>query len=267
MGSDKLLPFDLAIVRSQVPNRRIEWRSIVESTMTEASQLAAAGAVSGTIIGAEEQTAGQGRHGRSWHSEPGSGLYVSIILRRQFAPATLPVVTLALGLAVRAAILKATDLACDLRWPNDVLIPSKKSEGKCAGILTQLESSAIIAGIGINVNHSSFDGASFPAELSKIATSLRIAGGRVQSRERLLLELLASVDSYCDLLESQGRGPVIETFARASSYVSGRRVCVDQDGSLLRGTTAGLNDSGFLMLRGDDGVGRVIVAGGVRPCS
>ena len=174
------------------------------------------------MVGAEEQTAGQGRHGRTWHSEPGSGLYVSIILRHQFAPATLPVVTLALGLAVREAILKSTDLACDLRWPNDVLIQSKK----CAGILTLLEGSAIIAGIGINVNHSQF-----PDELSGIATSLRIASGRVHSRERLLVELLPSVDRYCALLETEGRGPILEMFSRASSYVSGRRVCVDQDGS------------------------------------
>jgi BirA family biotin operon repressor/biotin-[acetyl-CoA-carboxylase] ligase len=245
-----------------MPDRRIEWHNLIDSTMIEASRLAAAGAPSGTVVGAEEQTAGQGRHGRTWHSEPGSGLYVSIILRRQFTPQTLPVVTLALGLAVHEAILKATDLACDLRWPNDVLLQSKK----CAGILTQLEastrSSAIIAGIGINVNHSSF-----PVELIAIATSLRLASGRVQSRERLLAELLASVDTYCDLLETQGRGPVIEMFARASSFVSGRRVCVDQDGSELRGTTAGLTDSGFLTLRSDDGTNSVIVAGGVRPCS
>lgn len=240
------------------PNRRIEWHDVIDSTMTEASRLAAAGAPSGTVVGAEEQTAGQGRHGRSWHSEPGAGLYVSVILRRQYAPATLPVVTLALGLAAQEAILKSTNLACDLRWPNDVLIQSKK----CAGILTVLEGSAIIAGIGINVNHSSF-----PVELTGIATSLRIVTGRVQSREGLLLELLACIDTYCDLLETQGRGPIIETFARASSYVSGRRVCVDQDGSQLRGITAGLNDSGFLMLRGDDGSNSVIVAGGVRPCS
>jgi BirA family transcriptional regulator, biotin operon repressor / biotin---[acetyl-CoA-carboxylase] ligase len=252
------MPFDVAWLRSQLPDRRIDWHSVIDSTMTEASRLAAAGAPSGTVVGAEEQTAGQGRHGRSWHSEPGSGLYVSIILRRQYVPATLPVVTLALGLAVHEAILKSTNLACDLRWPNDVLIQSRK----CAGILTLLESSAIIAGIGINVNHSMF-----PAELGGIATSLRIASGRAQSRERLLLELLASIDTYCDLLETQGRGPIIETFARASSYVSGRRVCVDQDGSELRGTTAGLNDSGFLMLQSDDGTSSVIVAGGVRPCS
>jgi BirA family transcriptional regulator, biotin operon repressor / biotin---[acetyl-CoA-carboxylase] ligase len=252
------MPFDVAWLQSQMPGRRIEWHSVIGSTMTEALRLAAAGAPSGTVVGAEEQTVGQGRHGRSWHSEPNSGLYVSVILRRQFTPATLPVVTLALGLAAQEAILKSTNLACDLRWPNDVLIRSKK----CAGILTVLDGSAIIAGIGINVNHSSF-----PAELASIATSLRIAGGHVQSRERLLVELVASVDAYCDLLETHGRAPVIEMFARASSYVSGRRVCVDQNGSTLRGTTAGLNDSGFLMLRNDDGTNSVIVAGGVRPCS
>jgi BirA family biotin operon repressor/biotin-[acetyl-CoA-carboxylase] ligase len=226
--------------------------------MAEASQLAAEGAPSGTVVGAEEQTSGHGRHGRSWHSEAGSGLYASIILRRPYAPDTLPVVTLALGLAVQEAILKSTHLTCDLRWPNDLLIQSKK----CAGILTQLDGSAIIAGIGINVNHSSF-----PADLRGIATSLRLAGGRPQSRESLLVELLASVDTYCALLETQGRGPVIAAFSCASSYVSGRRVCVDQDGSEMRGVTAGLNESGFLLLRGDDGRNHVIVAGGVRPCS
>jgi BirA family biotin operon repressor/biotin-[acetyl-CoA-carboxylase] ligase len=104
-------------------------------------------------------------------------------------------------------------------------------------------------------------------ELRAIATSLRAASGSVHSRERLLAELLASVDTYCGLLETEGRGAIIETFSRVSSYVSGRRVCVDLEGTVLHGTTAGLNDSGFLMLRHDDGTASVIVAGGVRPCS
>jgi len=238
-------------------DRRIEWHTTIGSTMTEASRLAAEGAPSGTVVGADQQTAGVGRRGRSWHSEPGTGLYISVILRLALDPAIMPVVTLALGLAVTEAILKVTDLACDLRWPNDVLIQSKK----CAGILTQLESSAIIAGIGMNVNHSQF-----PEELSGIATSLRIASGREQSRESLLLELLPAIDRYCALLENDGRAPILEMFSRASSYVSGRRVCVDQDGSTLLGTTAGLADSGFLLLRGDDGRDHQIVAWGVRPC-
>ncbi len=249
---------DLARVQSELPDHRMYWHTTIGSTMTEASQLAASGCESGTVVGAEEQTAGQGRYGRTWHSEPGSGLYVSIVLRYPFPPHAQPLVTLALGLATGEAILKAAGLACDLRWPNDVLIQSKK----CAGILTQLEGPAIIAGIGINVNH-----AVFPDELSTIATSLRMASGRMHSRERLLVELVSSVTSFCTLLEKEGREPILTMFSRASSFVHGRRVYVDQGGSMLQGTTAGVNESGFLVLLGDDGKQNVIIAGGVRPCS
>jgi BirA family biotin operon repressor/biotin-[acetyl-CoA-carboxylase] ligase len=252
------MPFDIEWVRARLADHRIDWHATIGSTMTAAQLLAVAGCASGTIVGAEEQTAGQGRYGRRWHSEASDGLYVSMVLRYPFPPGAQPLVTLALGLAAADAILKATDLACDLRWPNDVLVQSRK----CAGILTQLEGSAIIAGIGINVNHSEF-----PDELSAIATSLRMASGRVQSRERLLVELVSSVDSFCTLLEKQGKVPILEMFSRASSFVHGRRVSVEQGDSMLSGTTAGLNESGFLLLRDDAGKQNVIIAGGVRPCS
>ena len=227
----------------------------IDSTMFEASRLAAAGADSGTTVVAEEQTAGQGRHGHSWHSEPGAGLYLSVILRFPFEPETVPVVTLALGLAVVEAIHETTGIVCDLRWPNDVLIRDRK----CAGILTQLEGAAVIAGIGINVNHSAF-----PEELSAVATSLRIASGREQSREDLLTKLLPTVDSYCGLLAHQGKGPILDMFTNASSYVRGRRVKIDDT---VEGMTAGLNESGFLLLRDDAGKQHTILAGGGRPCS
>ena len=82
---------DCDLLRAEMPGRRIDWHAVLGSTMTEASRLAEAGAPSGTVVGAEEQTAGLGRRGRTWHSEPGSGLYVSVILRHQFAPATFAV--------------------------------------------------------------------------------------------------------------------------------------------------------------------------------
>jgi BirA family biotin operon repressor/biotin-[acetyl-CoA-carboxylase] ligase len=250
--------FNLDAVRAQLPGRRIDWHPILQSTMIAAGELVTEGAPSGTVVGTEEQTAGRGRHGRSWHSEPEAGLYVSVILRRRFTPLTLPLVTLALGLAARDAILRATGLTCDLRWPNDVLIGSQK----CAGILAQMEGSAIIAGIGMNVNHLEF-----PDELGGTATSLRMATGSKHSREELLIELLPAIDSYCALLEAEGRGPILELFSQASSYVTGRRVCVDQDGSTLRGITAGLAETGFLIVRDDHGRDHRIIAGGVRPCS
>ena len=226
--------------------------------MTEAIRLASAGCASLTVVGADEQTAGQGRYGRAWHSEAGSGLYVSIVLRHSLSPKSLPLVTLALGLATADAILKATGAACDIRWPNDVLIHSKK----CGGILAQLEGTAIIAGIGINLNQTEF-----PDDLESIATSLRIATGRTHSRERLLVELVSCVRAWWELLERDGPKPILETFSRASSFVHGRRVTVDQGGSTLRGTTAGLNDSGFLILRSEDGSENLVMSGGVRPCS
>ncbi len=249
--------FDLAWVREQLPGREIEWFPTVDSTMFEASRLAAQGAASGTVVGADEQSAGHGRHGRTWHSEADAGVYLSVVLRFPFTPETLPVVTLALGLAANEAIVKATGVACDLRWPNDVLIGDRK----CAGILPQLENKAIVAGFGINVNQ-----AEFPAELAGIATSLRIASGKAQSRERVVVELLPAIDAFCEVLARDGKGPILELFSQASSYVRGRRVCVEQGESTLKGTTAGLNAQGFLLIRDDAGGMHTVIAGGVRPC-
>ena len=157
---------NLSWVRSQLPDRRIDWYRSLPSTMPEATRLVIEGYPSGTTVGADEQTAGHGRYGRHWHSEPDAGLYVSVILRHKFKPDEIPIVTLALGLAVTEAIHQTSNVMCDLRWPNDILIHDRK----CAGILTQLEGEAVIAGIGINVNQTSF-----PAEIASVATSLRTA--------------------------------------------------------------------------------------------
>lgn len=252
------MPFDLSLVRSQFPTRRLEWFPSIDSTMFEASRLATAGAPSGTAVIADEQTAGHGRYGRPWHSEAEAGLYVSVILRFPFVPDALPLVTLALGLAATEAILKAAGVVCDLRWPNDVLIGGRK----CAGILPQLEGPSIVAGFGINVNQLAF-----PPELSAAATSLRMETGRLQSRERVLIELLPAIDAFCANLADNGKGPILDMFTQSCSYVRGRRVQVDQGDSILTGTTMGLNGSGFLMVRDDAGKQHTIIAGGVRPCS
>src|SRR4051812_48926932 len=104
------MPFDVEWVRSRLPDRRIDWHAALGSTMTEASRLAALGCESGTVVGAEEQTKGQGRLGRTWHSELESGLYISIVLKHLLPAHTVPLITLALGLAAAEAILKTTDL-------------------------------------------------------------------------------------------------------------------------------------------------------------
>jgi BirA family transcriptional regulator, biotin operon repressor / biotin---[acetyl-CoA-carboxylase] ligase len=252
------MPLDIDLVRQRLPGRVISYFDVIDSTMPEAARLAAAGCGPGTLVIAGEQTAGQGRYGRFWHSAPESGLYVSIVLRPALSSSSLPVLMLALGLATAEAIARATGLTCDIRWPNDVLIHDKK----VAGILVQLQERFVIAGIGINVNHQEF-----PPDLTEIATSLRNASGKSHSRENLLVALLPAVESYCRLLVDSGKESILNLFYRASSYASGRRVVVEAVDGTIEGTTAGLDPSGFLIIEQEDGTKRLIVAGGVRAVS
>jgi BirA family biotin operon repressor/biotin-[acetyl-CoA-carboxylase] ligase len=214
---------------------KIEWFPTLDSTMLEARRNPAPG----RVIVADEQTAGMGRHGRAWHSPPGEGLYVSIVLLIRPAP----IVTLALGLAVRDVI----GAQADLRWPNDVLLGGRK----CAGILAQAEGDSVIAGIGINVSQTSF-----PEGLDTPATSLALEGIHV-TREDLLAKLLPAVDHFVALPQEE----ILRRFERASSYAVGRRVRAGD----REGVTCGLDASGFLRLREDNGTETMVLAGGVRP--
>jgi len=264
------MPLDLDMVRAALPGREIVGYDVCGSTMTEAAKLARDGHPSGTVVVAEEQTAGQGRYRRAWHSEPGSGLYPSIVLRIGIPEESAGVLSMMLGLATAEAIARAADIRCDLRWPNDVLIGDRK----CAGILVRMEPPALnapagspdsstpafIAGIGINVNHCAF-----PPELAAIATSLRLAAGRPLAREALLIHLLETVDSFTRMLAEGGKEPILAMFTRASSYVAGKRVIVEQGGQMIEGVTDGLDASGFLYVKRPDGTRAVILAGGVRP--
>jgi BirA family biotin operon repressor/biotin-[acetyl-CoA-carboxylase] ligase len=247
---------DVEAVRARFPGRVIQWFDSVPSTMPLTAKLAAEGAAHGTVVGAEEQTAGQGRLGRSWHSEAGRGLYVSIVLRSAQAAGAFPGLTLAVGLATQEAILRSCGVHCDLRWPNDILIGEKK----CAGILLNREGAAAIAGIGINVNHKSF-----PPEIAPLATSLRLAAGHEFSREKLLVELLDSVEAYCEMIDRDGIEPILRLFTQMSTYASGRRVVVETPSGVVEGITEGLDPQGFLRVRTDNGRVERIMAGGVRP--
>jgi BirA family transcriptional regulator, biotin operon repressor / biotin---[acetyl-CoA-carboxylase] ligase len=246
-----------SLARMNLPGRTVEWFESIDSTMVRAAELARQGGPHGTVVGAEEQTAGVGRQGRPWHSEKGAGLYVSIVLRLPVEARALPVVMLALGLAAQEAIAHAASLAPDLRWPNDVLIGGRK----CAGILAQLEGDAIIAGIGVNVSQTRF-----PPGLATPATSLLLEGARVP-REDLLAALANAVDHQCSVLVKDGPAAILRMFEASSSYARGRRVRVEQaDGEIL-GVTRGLDESGFLIVEQDGGKLTKILTGGVRAAS
>jgi len=237
----------------------------VGSTNAMLLEEAAAGAAEGTVFVADEQTAGRGRGGHSWHSTPGDGLYVSVLAKPGLPLRETLWISLATGLAVQSAIRPVTGVAVDIRWPNDLLLGGRK----CGGILVETavepERSALlryaVIGIGVNVNH-----ARFPEELTTLATSLRMESGAAQSRSALLVALLRALDRELLLLEeahAQGGGTLLERFALASSWVSGKRVSVPEQGGYT-GVTAGLDAQGFLRVAGDDGVLRTVLSGGVR---
>lgn len=249
-------PLDLDWLKRRMPGRDLHWLAVTDSTMMEAARLSAGGAAAGTVVVAEEQTAGKGRAGHGWHSEPHNGLYLTLILRPAVRGDSLPLLTLATGLAVKEAIESIVGVQGDLKWPNDVLIDGKKT----AGILLTYDSGAVLAGIGINVNHTRF-----PGELSTLATSLRLAGKRELSREPLLVRVLEGVERHAQLLAADGSRAILDAFTQASSYVASRRVTVDLDSRTVTGTTAGLDERGFLRLRTDSGELVTILAGGVRP--
>jgi BirA family biotin operon repressor/biotin-[acetyl-CoA-carboxylase] ligase len=227
------------------------------STNTAALYLAQEGAEHGTVVVAEEQTAGRGRLGRTWYSEKSSGIYLSVILRPPFSPTAAPILTLMAGVATQQALSATTGLSVDIRWPNDLLVNGRK----VAGILTEMNAElgrlhAVVLGIGINVNHGEM-----PAELKPTATSLRIESQRPWSRVQICIALLKELERCYHLLLEKGSAAIAERWAAASSYVNGKRIRIVTAEAECLATTIGLDASGALLVRHDDSHEQALVAG------
>lgn len=231
-----------------------------DSTNRVAMELGYADEPEGAVVLAEEQTAGRGRAGRSWHSERGAGLYVTALLRPKLSPVQSPLLTMLAGLSAHTAVLAQTGLAAELKWPNDLLIHGKK----LGGILTEMhaEPSAVrfvIVGMGINVNQEKF-----PGELAGTATSLRRETGRAQSRLELLVKLLSQFETDYNRFLNEGAPYVVQRFALISSFANGRRVRVDTGRETFEGITAGLSPEGLLIVEREGGRSEAVIAGDVQ---
>jgi BirA family transcriptional regulator, biotin operon repressor / biotin---[acetyl-CoA-carboxylase] ligase len=239
--------------------KRIHHFFKTDSTNRVALELGHAGEPEGTVVLAEEQTAGRGRAGRAWVSERAAGIYVTLLLRPRLAPVQAPLLTMMAGLSVHAATEAVTGLNVDLKWPNDLLIGGKKT----GGILTEMHAEPsqvrfVIVGIGLNVNQEKF-----PAELASIATSLRMESGKRQSRMELLVRLLREFESDYNRFLREGVSGVVERFETVSSYARGKRVRVSNGSESYVGTTAGLGPEGLLQVEREDGRLMTVIAGDV----
>jgi len=250
-----------SLIKSELGDNQIGHHIVhyfrADSTNSVALNMAAKGAEHGTVVLAEEQTAGRGRLGRAWYSEKSSGIYVSVILRPPLAPSAASVLTLLAGVAAHEAISAVTGLPVDIRWPNDLLVNGKK----VCGILTEMNAEldrlhAVVLGFGINVNH-----AAMPEELKSIATSLRIEVGKACSRAQTLVALLRELERKYHLLLDEGGAAIVRRWSSASSFAEGKRIRVLTHTGEFQATTAGLDPSGALHVRRDNGRVELLVAG------
>jgi len=243
--------FDLdrlqALLNTDFLGRRVYYEASVSTTMDIARREAQAGAPEGAIGLTEEQTAGQGRMGRSWVSPAGENIYVTLILRPTLEQ--LRHISVIAPLAICQAIEETTNLLPRIKWPNDVLVEGKK----LSGVLTQTEISDgaldfAITGIGINVNMD----VDQHEEIRDLATSLRRELRREVDREEVLASMLNHFETIYLALR---RGDIISMPWKHRLDTLGHDVRISgPDGGLLHhGIVVDADSDGALILRRDNG--------------
>jgi len=273
--------FDLDSVERKIAGTEFAGHLIHLATVASTNDLALRAAQAGARHGvwiADEQTAGRGRGGNTWHSAPGTpqepaGLYMTALVSPPVPMQSALRLSFSVAIAVQSAIVSIAGFKrpdeIDIRWPNDLILNGRK----CGGILIETAAMPVLSsgpamlrhaviGIGVNCNH-----ATFPPEL--VATSLRRElpdPTQLVSRVQLAAAILIALDAQLRALMPTNPQPVTGTppdLAQHSTWITGKRVHVDEGGGYT-GTTAGLDASGFLLIAGDDGVLHTVLSGGLR---
>lgn len=239
------------------------WRvtRVATTGSTNADLLAAAraGEPSGAVLVTDHQQAGRGRLGRAWEAPPGTSLMLSVLVRpTPAAAARLHGVTQAMALAARTAVTAVAGATPELKWPNDLLVGSRKLAGILAEtVVEDGKIAGVVVGMGLNVNWP----AQLPAELAERAVALNHVVGHPIDREALLGAVLAQLAPRVDQWQ-EGR-PELAREYRAVLGTLGQRVRVEVGEGALIGTAADVGDDGRLIVRLDDGEERVVSAGDV----
>jgi BirA family transcriptional regulator, biotin operon repressor / biotin---[acetyl-CoA-carboxylase] ligase len=227
----------------------------IDSTNACAKTLAEANCEEGTVIVTEAQTAGKGRLGRTWTSEPGENLLFSIVLRPKIAAEQAGMLSLFAAVATSAAIETTVKIKTACKWPNDLLL----NEKKCCGIL--LESSLLqtslkyaIVGIGLNVNQTQFHD-----ELKPRATSLKLASGKDIDRTTLLKNILEHIDRYYAIIQTNDWSTVLNEWRQRAAML-GSAITMIHENQQIRGIARDITSNGGLILATPSGT-RIFYAG------
>ena len=249
-------------VRAYLRRRDLDLRvyKSISSTNTVLKQLAESGAAEGTVLLAEEQTAGRGRMSRSFFSPPRSGLYMSLLLRPHLSAQLSTRITACAAVAVAEAIEELTGCRAEIKWVNDVLVDGKK----VCGILTEgsidCESGLMhyaIVGIGINIRPPEGD---FPAELRQIAGALPAAPDGEDLRCRLAAAVL---DRLMDLYEQLPEGDCYEAYKSRSCLIGRQINILPLEGEPVPATAIDVEPDFSLRVRLADGTETCLSSGEV----
>jgi BirA family biotin operon repressor/biotin-[acetyl-CoA-carboxylase] ligase len=248
-------PFSLDGIRSTLSTESLGHALYLHqelpSTNKEALSLAQNGAAHGTVVLAESQSGGYGRHGRVWFSPPGLNIYCSVIVRGMGQHLSLSQwlswVPLVSALAVTEAAHQTAAVSLSLKWPNDLLLYERKVGGiLCESSFATTNDPVVVIGIGLNVN---VPWVSFPEELRPIAASLMEVSLRPIDRNRLVAQLLLELEQCLGELRSSGPVRLRQAYtARCATLGRRVRVLVTNDQSIV-GTAEALSADGALQIR------------------
>jgi BirA family biotin operon repressor/biotin-[acetyl-CoA-carboxylase] ligase len=256
-------PLDLELLARTLATRqlgrRFRYLASIGSTNDVALEAASSGGAAehGLLVIAEEQTCGRGRSGSVWTAPRGTALLFSVVLVVPLPAADAARLTLAASVAVCGALREAELRGAHIKWPNDVLVATRK----VAGILCETRPcasgpQAVVVGIGIDVNQAA-------AELPAGATSVRVETGREASRELLLAATLLRLEAEHARVAAGAFADVQRAWEAMSPLARGHRVRATLGEREVEGISDGLGASGALRVRRDDGTIAEVMAGSV----
>lgn len=259
---DALYPNEIkGLMNTKLIGKEIVFLDSIDSTNNYAKKMGEKEFQEGTLIIAEEQTAGRGRLGREWISPKGKGIWMTIMLKPDIKPEQAAQITLIASFAVVLGIRKICNIDAMIKWPNDVVVKGKK----LCGILTEMGAEIdrinyLIVGIGINANTDEVD---FANSGLGIATSIKIQKGEDIDRKLLISDIIKNFEKlYMDFIESGSIEYIIKDYKKVSATL-GKDVRILAKGEEWHGIALDINSHGHLMVKMDDGKIKEISSGEV----
>ena len=237
----------------------VRYFDTLDSTNICAKRMAEEGAPNGTLVIADEQTAGRGRCGRAWKTPKGTAIAMTLLMRPNLRPEKASMLTLVMGMAVTRAVNELYSLNCQIKWPNDIVYQGKK----LCGILTEMSADMdqihyVIVGIGINVQMTDF-----PKEIQNTATSLKLVTGKTLLRNELLAKVLEEFEVLYEQFVSAESLKNLKAEYESRLANKDNRVNVLAPSGAWQGICLGIKEDGALLVQREDGKVEEVIAGEV----